>query len=36
MDAPFAIAPDDVLAQPARARLFALLGELATAPGPSV
>jgi predicted ArsR family transcriptional regulator len=28
MDAPFAIAPDDVLAQPTRARLFALLGEL--------
>jgi predicted ArsR family transcriptional regulator len=28
MDAPFAIAPDDVLAQPTRARLFGLLGEL--------
>ena len=28
MDAPFAIAPEDVLAQPTRARLFALLGEL--------
>ena len=28
MDAPFAIAPNDVLAQPTRARLFALLGEL--------
>jgi predicted ArsR family transcriptional regulator len=28
MDAPFAIDPDDVLAQPTRARLFALLGEL--------
>lgn len=28
MDSPFAIAPDDVLAQPTRARLFALLGEL--------
>jgi predicted ArsR family transcriptional regulator len=28
MDAPFAIAPGDVLAQPTRARLFALLGEL--------
>ena len=28
MDAPFAISPDDVLAQPTRARLFALLGEL--------
>ena len=28
MDAPFAIDPNDVLAQPTRARLFALLGEL--------
>ena len=28
MDSPFAITPDDVLAQPTRARLFALLGEL--------
>ena len=28
MDPPFAIAPDDVLAQPTRARLFALLTEL--------
>jgi predicted ArsR family transcriptional regulator len=28
VDAPFAIAPDDVLAQPTRARLFAVLGEL--------
>ena len=28
MDAPFAIDPDDLLAQPTRARLFALLGEL--------
>ena len=28
MDSPFAIAPDDVLAQPTRARLFTLLGEL--------
>lgn len=28
MDAPFAISPDDVLAQPTRARLFALLTEL--------
>jgi predicted ArsR family transcriptional regulator len=28
MDAPFAISPDDVLAQPTRAHLFALLGEL--------
>lgn len=28
MDSPSAIAPDDVLAQPTRARLFALLGEL--------
>jgi len=28
MDVPFAIPPDDVLAQPTRARLFALLGEL--------
>ena len=28
MDAPFVIAPEDVLAQPTRARLFALLGEL--------
>lgn len=28
MDAPFVIAPDDVLAQPTRARLFALLGQL--------
>lgn len=28
MDAPFAISPDDVLAQPTRSRLFALLGEL--------
>ncbi|MGH2882768.1 MAG: helix-turn-helix transcriptional regulator [Solirubrobacteraceae bacterium] len=28
MDAPFAIPPDDVLAQPTRASLFALLGEL--------
>lgn len=28
MDAPFAIAPDDVLAQPTRARLFVLLSEL--------
>jgi predicted ArsR family transcriptional regulator len=28
VDAPFAIATDDVLAQPTRARLFALLGEL--------
>ncbi len=28
VDAPFAIAPDDVLAQPTRASLFALLGEL--------
>jgi predicted ArsR family transcriptional regulator len=28
MDAPFAIDPDDVLAQPTRARLFAMLGEL--------
>ncbi|HET9104159.1 MAG TPA: helix-turn-helix domain-containing protein [Solirubrobacteraceae bacterium] len=28
MDAPFGIDPDDVLAQPTRARLFALLGEL--------
>ena len=28
MDAPFAIDRDDVLAQPTRARLFALLGEL--------
>jgi predicted ArsR family transcriptional regulator len=28
VDPPFAIAPDDVLAQPTRARLFALLDEL--------
>jgi predicted ArsR family transcriptional regulator len=28
VDAPFAIPPDDVLAQPTRASLFALLGEL--------
>jgi predicted ArsR family transcriptional regulator len=28
MDAPFGIDPDDVLAQPTRSRLFALLGEL--------
>jgi predicted ArsR family transcriptional regulator len=28
VDSPFAIAADDVLAQPTRARLFALLGEL--------
>jgi predicted ArsR family transcriptional regulator len=28
MDAPFAIDPEDVMAQPTRARLFALLGEL--------
>ncbi len=28
MDSPAATAPDDVLAQPTRARLFALLGEL--------
>lgn len=28
MDSPFAVAADDVLAQPTRARLFALLGEL--------
>ena len=28
MDAPFAISPDDVLAQPTRSRLFALLAEL--------
>ena len=28
MDAPFVIAPEDVLAQPTRARLFVLLGEL--------
>lgn len=28
MDAPFGIPPDDPLAQPTRARLFALLGEL--------
>jgi predicted ArsR family transcriptional regulator len=28
MDAPFATSPDDVLAQPTRSRLFALLGEL--------
>ncbi len=28
MDSPSAIVPDDVLAQPTRARLFALLGEL--------
>jgi predicted ArsR family transcriptional regulator len=28
MDTPFAIDPDDVLAQPTRSRLFALLGEL--------
>jgi predicted ArsR family transcriptional regulator len=28
VDAPFAITPDDVLAQPTRASLFALLGEL--------
>lgn len=28
MDEPFAISPDDVLAQPTRLRLFALLGEL--------
>jgi predicted ArsR family transcriptional regulator len=28
MDAPFAIPPDDVLAQPTRSRLFALLAEL--------
>jgi predicted ArsR family transcriptional regulator len=28
MDSPFALAPDDVLAQPTRARLFALLAEL--------
>lgn len=33
MDAPFAIDPDDVLAQPTRARLFALLGELKRAAG---
>ena len=28
VDSPLAVAPDDVLAQPTRARLFALLGEL--------
>src|ERR1019366_10825877 len=28
MDLPFAVSPDDVLAQPTRAGLFALLGEL--------
>ena len=28
MDAPFALSPDDVLAQPTRSRLFALLAEL--------
>src|SRR5690348_12437151 len=28
MDAPLASSPDDVLAQPTRARLFAILGEL--------
>jgi predicted ArsR family transcriptional regulator len=28
VDSPFAVAPNDVLAQPTRARLFALLGEL--------
>ncbi|MGH2876397.1 MAG: helix-turn-helix domain-containing protein, partial [Solirubrobacteraceae bacterium] len=28
MDVPAALAPDDVLAQPTRARLFSLLGEL--------
>lgn len=33
MDPPFAIAPDDVLAQPTRARLFALLGELRRSAG---
>jgi predicted ArsR family transcriptional regulator len=33
VDWPFAIAPDDVLAQPTRARLFALLGELRRSAG---
>src|ERR1700681_975729 len=28
MDLPFAVSPDDVLAQPTRAGLFSLLGEL--------
>jgi predicted ArsR family transcriptional regulator len=28
MDAPLALSPDDVLAQPTRSRLFAILGEL--------
>src|ERR1039458_2871236 len=33
MDAPLAIDPEDLLAQPTRARLFALLGELKRAAG---
>jgi predicted ArsR family transcriptional regulator len=33
VDSPFAIAPDDVLAQPTRARLFALLSELKRSAG---
>lgn len=33
MDSPFAIPQDDVLAQPTRAKLFALLGELKRAAG---
>jgi len=28
MDLPFAVSPDDVLAQPTRASLFSMLGEL--------
>jgi predicted ArsR family transcriptional regulator len=33
VDTPFAIAPEDLLSQPTRARLFALLGELKRAVG---
>jgi predicted ArsR family transcriptional regulator len=33
VDSPFAIPEDDVLAQPTRAKLFAILGELARAAG---
>lgn len=33
MDAPLTLGPEDVLAQPTRARLFALLGELRRAAG---
>ena len=33
MDAPLTLGPEDVLAQPTRARLFALLGELGRAAG---